>query len=451
MPKLWPKVIRDPVHGIVPFEDSESDKLLLDLINTPEFQRLRRIKQLGMSEFVFPGANHSRFAHCIGVMHIARLMLDRTVRLLGKRVSRDQRDAVLVAALLHDAGHGPFSHAFEKVTSQSHEARTLEIVQDKSTSISKRLRKYNTELPDRLAVFFDEDIDVEKKKQAAIPEFLTQIVSSQLDADRFDYLLRDSHATGTDYGRFDLDWLLLQLLVDEKRRRFCLSHKSISAAEAYVFARFHMYRSVYFHKTVRAAEVMVRLLFKRFKELLHGESRRAKKLAIVPGAPEAVVDAFAGKLSLDRYLALDDTAACEFFKACSDSKDKVLSSLGYGLTFRRLHKGIDATGADPAALGNFASKAQDVIRRAKLNPDYHFVDDTAADTPYKPYDPDAAKPASQIYVCTGKGEITEISTQAQSLRELQKKYALLRYYFPDGMRDKIEKIARETIAKEVQQ
>ena len=113
MSEKWPKVIRDPVHNIVPFEDRKWDRLLLQLINTKEFQRLRRIKQLGVSNFVFPGADHTRFAHSIGVMHTARMFLDRIAIGLGK-ITQEQRTAVLAAALLHDIGHGPFSHALKR-------------------------------------------------------------------------------------------------------------------------------------------------------------------------------------------------------------------------------------------------------------------------------------------------------------------------------------------------
>src|SRR5579864_4141383 len=126
MTSKWPKVVCDPVHSLITFEDADCDKLLLSLINTKEFQRLRRIKQLGMSEFVFPGANHSRFAHSIGVMHLARQFLNRLGQ-LGEKIGEEEQTIVLSAALLHDLGHGPFSHAFEKITNEDHEERTLEI------------------------------------------------------------------------------------------------------------------------------------------------------------------------------------------------------------------------------------------------------------------------------------------------------------------------------------
>jgi len=448
MSRLWPKVIRDPVHNIIPFEDTECDRLLLDLINTKEFQRLRRIKQLGMSELVFPGANHSRFAHCIGVMQVARRMMDCVARLGGKKIREDQRTAVLVAALLHDVGHGPFSHAFEKVTGQSHEERTLEIIQSQSTEVGKRLRQHDRQLPDRLGVFFDEDIEGEKRRAAEIPNFLTQVVSSQLDADRFDYLLRDSYATGTDYGRYDLDWLLLQLMLDAKRGRLFVGRKGLDAAEAYIFARYHMYRSVYFHKTVRAAEVMVRLALRRFKELLDAEANRVRRSQMVPDAPRCVMDAFAAKLSLDRYLQLDDVSLVDFFKACAGARDKLLSMLAHGFVDRKLYKAIDVTENQKAHIGDFVSRAKQVVKKANLPAEYAFVDETAADTPYKPYDPDADRPASQIYVETGDGQNVEIGTRSDALVQLHKKYEFVRYYFPESIRDRINKVANDTLRKE---
>ena len=123
MAGTWPKVIRDPVHELIPFEDHPCDRLLWDLINTREFQRLRRIKQLGVCELVFPGANHSRFAHSIGVMHIARSFLARIQRVWPELLDPERETLVLAAALVHDVGHGPFSHSFESVTGDRHELR----------------------------------------------------------------------------------------------------------------------------------------------------------------------------------------------------------------------------------------------------------------------------------------------------------------------------------------
>jgi len=157
---------------------------------------------------VFSGADHCRVVHAIGVMHVARRFLNRLDRVCRGGINDDQNTVVLAAALLHDLGHGPFSHAFEKITGESHEKRTLQIITDPSTEVNATLRQYSEGLPDRLKVFFDEDPEEERQEDVGIPVYLTQIVSSQFDADRSDYLLRDSYATGTDYGRFDLDWLI---------------------------------------------------------------------------------------------------------------------------------------------------------------------------------------------------------------------------------------------------
>jgi hypothetical protein len=443
----WPKIIRDPVHNIIAFDETPRDKLLLDLINTKEFQRLRRIKQLGMSELVFPGANHSRFAHSIGVMNNARRFLNRISKVSSEQISDEHTTAVLVASLLHDVGHGPFSHTFEKITDEDHEARTLEIIRDKSTEINLRLKKHNRELPKMLEAFFDEDME-ENRRSAVIPPHLAQVVSSQLDADRFDYLLRDSYATGTDYGQFDDRWLIEHLHLADDRKRFYLSHKCLIAAEAYVFARYHMYRTVYFHKTTRAAEVMLRLIFKRFKELLSKARTKSVKESIVADSPPAILAAFSGPSSLSNYLDLDDHAVTEFLRACRRCSDKILESLASGLIDRKLFKAVEASIADRGDVGKFTAAVSEELNRLDLNQEYSFAEDTPADVPYETYDPDESKPATQIYVQNTLGEIKEISTQSDPVDQLRKRYSLLRYYFPDSVRKKVKKIAESTLSKE---
>src|SRR5262249_3183257 len=145
----------------------------------------------------------------------------------------EQRAVVLSAALLHDVGHGPFSHAFESITRDKHEKRTLEMISDERTEIHAALTEFSADLPDHLRLFFDDDPEVEASGESIVPPYLTQIVSSQLDADRFDYLLRDSYSTGTEYGRFDVEWLLQHLDIDGDKQRFFLHDKAILAAETY--------------------------------------------------------------------------------------------------------------------------------------------------------------------------------------------------------------------------
>ncbi len=444
MSDKWPKVIRDPVHNIIPFEDRPWDRLLLSLINAKEFQRLRRIKQLGVSNLVFPGADHTRFAHCIGVMHTAKMFLDRLETVLGMATPPDQRTAVLTAALLHDVGHGPFSHAFEKITGEDHEKRTREIITDKSTEVNGKLGG----LADVLDGFFSEDLDEGASEQGCLPRYLTQIVSSQLDADRFDYLLRDSYATGTNYGRFDFKWLLQNLFLQESPARFYLGYKASLAVEQYVYSRYHMYRAVYFHKTTRAAEVMLRLLFKRLKELLDATPRKAARLKVVPGISDSLLRAFSGTISLDDYLMLDDHTITEFLKCCEHSSDKLLKELGPGLLHRRLYKAIDVTGQPPHRVADFVSDARHAIENRGLLPEYSLVSDTPEDTPYRPYDPDSEKPANQIYVENAAGKIEALTANSDIVQPLTKKYTLTRYYCPASLRDEIEALAMTKLGKD---
>ncbi|MCK4625839.1 MAG: HD domain-containing protein [Phycisphaerae bacterium] len=446
MTNKWPKVIRDPVHDIVPFEDTDCDKLLLDLINTREFQRLRRIKQLGMSEMVFPGANHSRFAHSIGVMHTARKFLERLSR-LGQKIDENTETIVLTSALLHDLGHAPFSHAFEKITGKKHEDWTLDIIKNEETKIHQKLRGSDPGLPDKVAVFLDEESDKKDLKEKGILPFLPQVVSSQLDADRFDYLLRDSHATGTDYGRFDMNWLILHLNIDENNNRICLGPKALLGAESYIFARYHMYRVVYFHKAIRAAEVMLRLLVTRYKELLDNAQSDDDRKSIVPNSPRGFLDACTGTMSLRQFLSLDDSTVTEFFKCCADTSDGILSELGLGLANRRLYKGIDVTGEPPHIVADFQTEVANALSQAGLERKYTWVSDTPADVPYIPYDPDEEVPAKQIYVVESSGQPTEIGKQCPAIETLKKRYSLLRYYYPESIRDKIKSIVSKSLGR----
>ncbi|HKX30230.1 MAG TPA: HD domain-containing protein, partial [Blastocatellia bacterium] len=180
------RIYRDPVHNIIALsEDRADDALLIRLINTPEFQRLRYIKQLGLALYTYQGAEHSRFTHSLGVMHLMTRVLDH----LGRRysISDEARVVARTAAILHDVGHGPFSHVIEKVLEQNHERWTMRIIADPSTQIHQALADFDPGLPEKVIAAIDHRYR---------PDFVGQLVSSQLDVDRFDYLLRDSLMTG---------------------------------------------------------------------------------------------------------------------------------------------------------------------------------------------------------------------------------------------------------------
>jgi hypothetical protein len=311
-------------------------------------------------------------------------------------------------------------------------------VENPETEVHQILSARDPKLPSAIADFLRGD------RASEVPGFLTHVVSSQLDADRFDYLLRDSYAAGVDYGEFDHLWLITHLHVDEEHSRLYLSSKALLAAEAYIFARYHMYRTVYFHKTTRGAEVMLKLLFQHYTALLVGKSIE-DAIKILPDAPKEVVKVFSSKPELRDYLSLDDHSISQFCKACERSDDVILNQFGSGLLHRKYLKAIDATGCGPDAVMQFSIKASDLLRSKGYDPEFSLAADRAGDTAYKMYNPDAEAPDTQIYVENRDGKQTELSSLSEPVDRLRRNYALTRFYFPPDVRTDIEKIADQTL------
>ncbi|HET6401869.1 MAG TPA: HD domain-containing protein [Candidatus Kapabacteria bacterium] len=434
----WQKVIRDPVHGLIHFEDNKVDRLIFDLINTREFQRLRRIKQLGMSDMVFPGASHTRFAHSIGVMHMARKFLSQIKREV--KLSENEEVALCAAALLHDIGHGPFSHTFEKVTDQKHEFWSVEIIMKKGTDVNKKLSAFGKSLPADVAKYLT-------KNPKGLHGYLVQIVSSQMDADRFDYLLRDSLCTGTDYGRFDPYWLINHVHVDSEKDRLYLHHKALHAAETYLYARHHMYKSVYFHKATRSAEIMARIALVRFRNLL-GNGGNVSSLA--PGAPASTTIAFEKhKLSVEEYLALDDGVIWQLFRSFESSKDSLLKKLGSGLIHRQLYKSTDVSSefSKNPDIMDFQDKASAILRKKHRDPETCFIKDSPSDTPYVGYQPDKEEPSSLIFVESPFGKMSELTDYSPLAGSMTQKDQIVRYHYPKELREDIQNLATQLFSK----
>ncbi len=322
MPSM--KRIRDPIHGLITFDlENPVDGTAWELINTPEFQRLRRVKQLGVSEFTFPGATHTRFAHSIGVFHIAR----RLMKVAQRDVPAAQRDeprerAALLAALLHDLGHGPFSHAFENAEKarlpenayKDHEDWTAELICRPEGNIRRIIdEKFNKRqgVPEQIAAMLRGD------KQ----DLYSSVVSSSFDADRLDYLQRDKMMTGSGAGAIDFDWLLDNLRVvdvpansgedtedtgGETVQVFAFEEKALQSAESFILARFHLYSQVYLHKTTRGIEKMLTAFLLAFsKEAAKGAEADPNFIVVPEDHPLRAYYAKA-KPDLKSYFALDD-------------------------------------------------------------------------------------------------------------------------------------------------
>jgi HD superfamily phosphohydrolase len=307
------RVVRDSVHNLVRFSEGDGHWVKA-VIDRPEFQRLRRIRQLGLAFLTYPGAEHSRWAHSFGVCHVARRMLDALLEHHGETGGEAKelaglRREILAAALLHDVGHGPFSHVFERAIPRvdrppprypkDHEEWSERIIRER---FSDELQRHG----------IDTDVVVGLISKTNRHNLLAKdFISSQLDADRMDYLLRDSRAVGTRYGDFDLEWLLHSIRVGNVKvvgesdpvKRLCFdSGKAIHVVEEYIQAREFMYVQVYIHKTTRAYEAMLKNALGLASAITNGDPQGAPS-----SCPVALAKVLARQpITVDEYLSLDD-------------------------------------------------------------------------------------------------------------------------------------------------
>jgi uncharacterized protein len=380
-----PKLLRDPVHDIISIDPNETGgELILALIDTPEFQRLRRIRQLALSFLVYHGAEHSRFSHSTGVYWLARRML----RQLSQSVTVTEEQAVvtLCASLCHDLGHGPFSHAIEGVTGERHELRTIGLLTHPDSRVAQTLAAYDPALPEAVAGIISGDSD--------IPPYLREIVSSQLDADRLDYILRDGHATGVQIGRFDLARILALLQVQDGH--LAIHKGAAEAVEGYLLARFHMYKQVYLHRASRAAEKMLKSALLRAGRL-HKEGHDIGYWPVGPFGKLLEGE----RLEHPEFALIDDIDVWMAMKEWCTSPERGLADLARGLNHRGVWKVLDLPDDEDEASVVIA-QARDVAKRHGFLPDVHVLVDECADSPYRPFT-GVGKSAQSIRVADGKG------------------------------------------------
>lgn len=315
------KIINDPVYGFINIPGD----FVFDLIEHPWFQRLRNIKQLGLTSFVYPGANHSRFQHGLGSLHLMEMAIS-TLRSKGVVISAEEEESTFIAILLHDVGHGPFSHALENsiISGISHEDLSLLLM-------SKLNEKYDGKL----------DLAIEIFKGSYRRKFLHELVSGQIDMDRLDYLNRDSFFTGVIEGAVGSDRIIRMLnVVDDS---LVIDEKGIYSLEKFLVARRHMYWQVYMHKTVLSAESLLVKILKRAKELanegvdLYATPSLRFFLYNKIGSSDLTADGnFNPGLIAANFTKLDDTDILVSSKYWADHSDKVLSDLSGRLYSRDL-------------------------------------------------------------------------------------------------------------------
>jgi HD superfamily phosphohydrolase len=417
------RIYRDSVHDIIRVDtETPEGRLFVALIDTAEFQRLRRIRQLGLAYFAYQSAEHSRFTHSLGAFHLAGRLLAKLRR--GYKIDDEAQLAVSVAALVHDVGHGPFSHVIESILGFHHERFTIDAVLSGETGVGKLLNEFSPQLANDVAAIIRGDF----RSRA-----LGQLVSSQLDVDRMDYLLRDSLMTGAKYGIYDLEWIIKSIEINEADDHLYVSAPGIYAVEGYLQARYYMYRQVYFHRTLRSAEAVLRVLLRRALYLF----KNGGPVWFADGTPMEKI--LAGeKLGLSEHLRVDDNDMLFSIKQWQYSEDAILADLAKRFLHRRLFKAFDLDMPEGQRQG-FVDASRRIVSDAGFEAEYYFVEDEAGNAPYSFYSKETADPKDLIFVEQGfaRPAIREISEVSPAVRGLQEGYRIQRICFPAELKDQI--------------
>ena len=418
------KVFKDPVHRYVHVRD----RVIWDLIGTKEFQRLRRVKQLGTTYFTFHGAEHSRFSHSLGVYEIVRRIVDDVFA--GRPEWKpEERLLSLCAALLHDLGHGPFSHSFEKVFDLDHEEFTRAIIVG-DTEVNKVLLKVEPDFPKKVA-------EVIAKTYKG--KLVVSLISSQIDADRMDYLQRDAYFTGVSYGHFDMERLLRVMRPREEHA--VIKRSGMHAVEDYIMSRYQMYWQVYFHPVTRSAEVILTKILHRAKHLYESGYQFIQE-------PRHFYSLFEGSVTLEDYLKMDESVMLYYFEAWEEEKDPILKDLCNRFVNRRLFKYVEF---HPSNLEmNKLVELRTLFLKAGIDPDYYLVVDSSSDLPYDFYRPGEEEERLPIQLLQSNGEIRELSRESEIVDAISgKRRTDHKLYYPaDFLRDESTK---KDIKKQIRQ
>lgn len=400
------KVFKDPVHNYIHVQD----EVIWSLINTQEFQRLRRIRQLGTSYLTFHGAEHSRFSHSLGVYEITRRIISQFERGAYPDWPSEEKLVALCAALLHDLGHGPFSHSIEQAFEMHHEDWTCKILLG-DTEVSSVLRTIGDDFPEKVASVIRKDYD---------NPIVVNLVSSPLDADRMDYLLRDAYFTGVNYGTIDMDRILRMLR--PYQGRVVVKESGMHAVEDYLMSRYQMYWQVYFHPVTRSSEIILRQILRRAKQL-HGQGHEFLFL------PDPLPGLFQGELSVRDYLLLDEALMQTAFMQWKKESDSLLSELCTRFLDRKLYKYVELEAGD-------VDRIEDIrlaFAESGLDPEYDMEIDFPSDLPYDVFRPDETSKEKQILLLDHQNrlrEISEVSDIVRSISGLRRGKNYL--YYPDN-------------------
>lgn len=383
-------VFKDPIHDHIHVRH----QIILDLIDSKEMQRLRRIKQLGTSQYTFHGAEHSRFSHSLGVYELTRKICDHFLRNYPNEWDDSERLVTLCAALLHDIGHGPFSHTFEQIFDTDHEAFTTAIILDENTEVNQILRRVSPDFPTQVASVITKEYPNEQ---------VIQLISSQIDADRMDYLQRDAYYTGVTYGKFDLSRILR--VIRPYKDGIAFQAQGMHAVEDYIVRRYQMYMQVYFHPVSRGMEVTLDRLLTRARDLY-------EKGQLSPSIPQ-LEPFFEGKATIEDYLKLDDHVIMYAVSVWTESADNFLSVLAEMFLHRKPLKSVEFNREkDLGIVGHL----QDLVGQLYYNSDYFTRFNRSSDVSYD-YLLKEKAPITLIYSDGETVDLSEVSPIVQILSD----------------------------------
>jgi len=345
------RTYHDPLHGAIALDgNDQTEALLVQLIDTPAFQRLRRVRQLGPASLTFHGAEGSRFTHSLGVMAIARRAFDPIAHRYPQLNA--YRATVLCAALLHDIGHGPFSHTCEDIFDTHHEHWTGRILRE-SRPVRSLLDSYHPDLLPQIELVY--------KKQHPVP-FVWQLVTSQLDCDRLDYLMRDSYFTGASYGKLDLDRILMAMDYDPVSQQLVVARKGMTAVEHYLIVRYFMYAQVYNHPKNIAATWILQQAFQTAKALATRGQLQADDTVT------AWLTQDCNSLDLIAYLNADDGVFTYHLQRWQHHSDSLLADLCRRFIDRDLLKAVDVTRLSSDQQYNLLQTVTERLQQLKFTP-----------------------------------------------------------------------------------
>lgn len=400
------KVFKDPVHNYIHVQD----EVIWSLINTPEFQRLRRIRQLGTSYLTFHGAEHSRFSHSLGVYEITRRIISQFERSGYADWPKGDKLVALCAALLHDLGHGPFSHSIEEAFQMHHEDWTCKILLG-DTEVGAVMREVSADFPEKVAAVIRKDYE---------NPIVVNLVSSPLDADRMDYLLRDAYFTGVNYGTIDMDRILRMLR--PYQGRVVVKESGMHAVEDYLMSRYQMYWQIYFHPVTRSSEIILRQILRRAKELY----RNGHSFSFLP---HPLPDLFQGNIGVADYLQLDEALMQTAFMQWTRESDELLSDLCSRFLNRKLYKYVELDTPELEML----EEIREVFTLVGLHPEYDMEIDFPTDLPYDVFRPDEGFRQKQILLLDRQDRVREISEVSDIVRSISGLHrGKTHLYYPDN-------------------